>query len=74
MKTLIHTAALTVTLSVIYTTNIFAATIFGEELNNDDMPTNTTEIYNDILLDKAMKVEFNFEEEEYIDDMEMNTK
>ncbi len=73
MKTLIHTAALTVTLSVIYTTNIFAATIFGEELNNDDMPTNTTEIYNDILLDKAI-AKFNFTDESYINDIPFDTE
>ena len=60
MKTLLHTATLIVTLSLMFTASIFATTIsFGEELYIDDMPFNTTEVYNDILLEKAI-AEFNF--------------
>ncbi len=73
MKTLLHTATLTVTLSLMFTTSIFAATIFGEELNNDELPYNTTEIYNDVLLDENI-AEFNFTDESFINDIPFDTE
>ncbi len=73
MKTLLHTATLTVTLSIIFTASIFAATIFGEELNNDEIPFNTTGIYNDVLLDENI-AEFNFTDESFINDIPFDTE
>jgi len=73
MKTLLKTTALLATLTVLLSANLFASPFnFDDELYIDDIPFNTTEIYNDLMLDKNLS-DFNFEEEEYINDIPFNT-
>ena len=55
-------------------TNAFAnPTNFKDESYIDDIPFNTTEIYNEIITEQQL-AEFTFEEEEYINDIPFDTK
>ncbi len=61
-------------MAIIFTTNLHASTInFTEESYINDIPFNTTEVYNDIIAEQNL-TQFNFEEEEYIDDIQVDTK
>ena len=74
MKTLINTTALLVSLTVLFTVNLNASTYsFNDEAYIDDIPFNTTEVFNDIIAEHNL-AEFNFEDEEYIDDICFNTR
>jgi len=74
MKTLLKTTALTATLTLLLSISLNASTYnFNDELYIDDIPFNTTEIYNDIMVEKEL-AEFNYEEEGYIDDIPFETE
>ena len=73
MKSLIKITA-AIAIAIIFSVNLNASTInFSEESYINDIPFNTTEIYNEIIVDQNL-TEFDFEEEEYIDDIPVDTK
>lgn len=74
MKTLVKTTSLIVTLTILFSFNLSASLYtFTDEAYIDDIPFNTSEIYNDIVAEQNL-TEFNFEEEDYINDMPFDTE
>ncbi len=73
MKSLIKITALIVVV-IIFSVNLNATPInFTEETYIDDIPFNTTKVYNEIITEQQL-AEFDFEEEKYIDDITVNTQ
>lgn len=73
MKTFTKITAL-IAIAIMFSANLIASPVnFSEELYIDDIPFNTTEVYNDIIAEQKL-AEFIFEEEEYIDDIPFDTK
>ncbi len=73
MKTLTKITAL-IAIAIMFSANLNASPItFNEESYIDDIPFNTTEIYNEIIAENNL-TKFTFEEEEYIDDIPFDTE
>jgi hypothetical protein len=73
MKTLTKITAL-IAIAIIFSVNLNASPVnFNEESYIDDIPFNTTEIYNEIITENQL-ADFSFEEEQYIDDIPFNTE
>jgi len=69
MKTLINNTALLVTLTILFSLNINASVFnLSEETYIDDIPFNTTEVFNNIIAEQNL-TEFNFNDEAYIEDI-----
>lgn len=71
MKTTINLSALIITLSILFSFNIYASNdnfTFEEENFIDDIPFNTESVAIDILASQI-----DFEDEAYIDDIPVNT-
>ncbi len=74
MKTLLKTTALLVTLTILLSVNLNASIFnFSEEQYIDDIPFNTTEIYNKLIGEQTIS-EFDFEDERYINDIPFDTE
>ncbi len=74
MKALTKTTTLIAILAVMLTTNLFASAFsFNEESYIDDIPFNTEEIYNDIVIERQ-QADFNLEVEDYINDIPFDTE
>lgn len=74
MKTLLKTTALLVTLTILLSVNLNASIFnFSEEKYIDDIPFNTTEIYNNLIGEQTIS-EFDFEDERYINDIPFDTE
>ena len=73
MKTLTTITAL-IAIAIMISANLNASPVnFTEESYINDIPFNTTEIYNEIIAEQNL-AEFNFDEEQYIDDIPFNTE
>ena len=73
MKTLTSISTL-IAAAIMFSTNLNASSVnFTEESYINDIPFNTTEIYNELIAEQNLS-EFDFEDEEYIDDIPFNTK
>ena len=70
MKSLIK-----ITIAILFSVNLIASPInFTEEESYiNDVPFSTSEIYNEVMAEQQL-AEFDFEEEEYIDDITIDTK
>ncbi len=72
MKTLTTITAL-IAIAIMFSANLNASSInFPEEAYINDIPFNTTEIYNEIIAEQNL-AQFDFEEEEYVDDIPFDT-
>ncbi len=73
MQTLTKITAL-IAIAIMFSANLNASSVnFSEEAYINDIPFNTTEIYNDIIAEQNL-AQFDFEEEEYIDDIPFDTE
>ena len=74
MKALTKTTALIATLTIMLSTNLFGSAFsFNEESYIDDIPFNTEEIFNEIVVEMQL-ADFNFEVEAYINDIPFDTE
>ena len=74
MKTLNTIKALLAALAILFSVNLSAATFSFEEENYiNDIPFNTNQIYNEILIESGM-LDFNFVDEAYINDIPFSTE
>ena len=73
MKTLATITAL-IAIAIMFSANLNASSVnYPEETYIDDIPFNTTEIYNNIIAEQNL-AQFDFDEEEYIDDIPFDTE
>ena len=73
MKSLIKTTT-AIAIAIIFSVNLNASpTNFTEEAYINDVPFNTSEIYNEVMAEQQL-AEFDFEEEQYINDITIDTK
>jgi len=73
MKTLTTITAL-IAIAIMISANLNASPVnFAEESYINDIPFNTTEVYNDIIAEQTL-AQFDFKEEQYIDDIPFNTE
>lgn len=74
MKIITNIYTLLATLTILFTANLSASALnFSEELYINDIPFNTTEIYNDIITEQKL-TEFELVEEDYVNDIPFDTK
>ncbi len=74
MRTLNTTKSIIATLAVLFAVNLSAGTLnMAEENYIHDIPFNTNEIYNEILISSGV-LDFDFVEEAYINDIPFNTE
>jgi hypothetical protein len=74
MKALHTTKTIMATLAVLFTFNLCAGSLtMSEENYIHDIPFNTNEIYNEILISSGV-LDFDFSEEAYINDIPFNTE
>ena len=74
MKTLTKVTAL-IAIAIMFSSNLNASSVnFTEESYIDDIPFDTTEIYNVIMEEQELASSFTFEEEDYIDDIPFDTE
>ncbi|MCB2207175.1 MAG: hypothetical protein KQH67_02660 [Bacteroidetes bacterium] len=74
MKALHTTKTIIATLAVLFAINLNAGThTLAEENYIHDIPFNTNEIYNEILISSGV-LDFDFNEEAYINDIPFNTE
>ena len=74
MKALHTTKTIITTLAVLFAFNLNAGTLtLAEENYIHDIPFNTNEIYNEILISSGV-LDFDFNEEAYINDIPFNTE
>ncbi len=73
MKTLTKITAL-IAIAIMFSASLSLPPVtFNEESYIDDIPLNTTEIYNEIITENNL-AEFTFEEDQYIDDIPFDTE
>lgn len=61
-------------MAIMFSINLNASSVnFTEESYIDDIPFDTTEIYNEIMREQEL-VSYTFDEEEYIDDIPFDTE
>jgi len=74
MKALHTTKAIFATLAILFSINLSAGTVaMAEENYIHDIPFNTNQIYNEILISTGI-LDFDFNEEAYINDIPFNTE
>ena len=68
MKTITTITAL-IAIAIMFSVNLNASPVtFNEESYIDDIPFSTSEVCNEIITEQKL-ADFNFEEEQYIDDI-----
>ncbi len=74
MKTLTKTSTLIFALAILFSTTLSASAFnFDEESYINDIPFDTEEVYNNIIIEQKL-MDFDFEEEKYVDDIPFDTE